>query len=147
MSYKILWTKEKINEAFQKFINENGYMPTAREIDELPYLPSSRQLQRKFGGLPKIRENLGYKDIHLGKGVYRSKIANAVGKRGRLNELKLEKILKDIFGEPFVHAEKRYGISGMRLDFYVYCPTGNFGVDIFETHRKGDLHGNLHQNL
>ena len=50
------WTTERIKDGFERFRKENGRLPIASEIDSLEYLPSARQIQRKFGGLEKLRE-------------------------------------------------------------------------------------------
>lgn len=137
------WTKEDIREGFERFRIEHGRLPTSPEIDKLDYLPSSRQIQRKFGGLEQLRAILGYKDTHFGKGAFRSEIANRTGTRGRDAELALEKILREKFGEVFVHTERIFDNSKNRVDFYVYSPGGNFGIDIFYTETMRDLQKNI----
>lgn len=138
-----LWDIEKIKEGFEKFQIQHGRLPTSPEIDQLEYLPSSRQIQRKFGGLEKLRNLLGYKDTHFGKGKFRGQIANRSNIRGRDTELVLEKILRDKFGEVFVHTEKIFDDSKNRVDFYIYSPDGNFGIDIFYTETMRDLQKNI----
>ena len=101
-----LWTVEKIKEGFDRFIKEKGRLPKSLEIDELDYLPSRKLIERNFGGLEKLRGELGYLDTHFGKGKFRSEIAHRVNTSGRNIELALEKLLKDKFGEVFVHTEK-----------------------------------------
>ena len=125
------WTTQAIRDGFERFHREQGRLPTALEIDATPYLPSSRFIQYKFGGLEKLRGLLGYSDTHFGKGAFRSEIANRVNKRGRLAEIGLESLLRNRFGEVFVHGEKIFDTSKNRVDFYVYCPDGNFGIDVF----------------
>src|SRR3989344_1797231 len=125
------WTAEKIKAGFDRFQREHGRLPTAVEIDALPYLPSSRWIQLSFGGLEKLRSLLGYEHAHFGKGTFRSDIAHRVNTRGRREELALESVLKDSFGEMLVHTEKIFGMGKNRVDFYVYSPDGNFGIDIF----------------
>lgn len=49
------WTDELIKSGIDKFIEENGKMPTAADFDTTPYLPSARQVQRLHGGLAKIK--------------------------------------------------------------------------------------------
>ncbi len=137
------WTVEKIKEGFDQFFKENNRLPTAPEIDKLEYLPLSRQIQRKFGGLEKLRTVLGYEDTHFGKGSYRSDISNRVGSRGRDVELSLEKILREKFQEVFVHTERIFDDSKTRVDFYIYCPSGNFGIDVFYTETMRDLQKNI----
>ena len=141
------WSTEKIKEGFERFKIENGRLPTAPEIDSLDYLPSSRQIQRKFGGLEKLRGLLGYQDTHFGKGAYRSSIANRSGIRGRDTELALEKILREKFVEVFVHTERIFDDSKNRVDFYVYSPDGNFGIDVFYTGTMRDLQKNINLKI
>jgi len=109
-----------------------GRLPTASEIDQIEYLPSSRWIQLQYGGLEKLRTLLGYEQPHFGKGSFRTAIAKRVNMRGRNAELKLESILQEKFGEVFVHTEKIFDKTHKnRVDFYIYSPDGNFGVDIF----------------
>jgi hypothetical protein len=140
---KAFWTIEKIKEGFERFRNEHGRLPLAPEIDQLIYLPSSRNIQKRFGGLAKLRSQLGYEHSHFGRGIFRSKIATRVNSRGRNVELTLEKILRDKFGEVFVHTEKIFDASKNRVDFYVYSPDGNFGIDVFYTETMRYLQSNI----
>lgn len=141
------WTVEKIKEGFARFQKEHGRLPIAPEIDQLDYLPSSRQIQRKFGGLEKLRSLLGYESTHFGKGAFRSEIATRTNIRGRNAELALEKILREKFGEVFVHTERIFDDSKNRVDFYIYSPDGNFGIDIFHTETIRDLQKNINIKL
>ena len=138
-----IWTTERIKDGFEKFRLDNGRLPTAPEIDRLDYLPSSRQIQRKFGGLEKLRAVLGYTDTNFGKGEYRSQIAYRTNKKGREIELELEKILREKFNDVFVHTERIFDSSKNRVDFYVYSPSGNFGIDVFYTDTIRDLQKNI----
>jgi hypothetical protein len=137
------WTIESIKAGFDKFFEENGRLPTSPEVDVLEYLPSSRQIQRKFGGLEKLRTLLGYEDVHFGKGKYRSAIAISSNKNGRNAEISLEKLLRDKFQEVFVHTERIFDSSKNRVDFYVYSPSGDFGIDVFQTQTMRDLQKNI----
>jgi hypothetical protein len=141
------WDINKIKDGFEKFKLLNGRLPTAPEIDNLDYLPSSRQIQRKFGGLEHLRKLIGYQDAHFGKGLHRSKIAHKSNSRGRGVEIELEKILRKKFGEVFVHTEKIFDNSKNRVDFFIYTPDGNFGVDIFATETIKDLNKNINIKL
>lgn len=139
----ITWTKEKIHKAFERYIREHGRLPTALEVDTTDYLPSSRHIQREFGGLKMFRASLGYPDSNFAAGTYRSKIAHRVNHRGRTSELELEDQLRDRFGEVFVHTEKVFSDRKTRVDFYVYTPEGNFGIDIFYPDNMRTLQSNL----
>lgn len=137
------WTIEKIKDGFEKFRREHGRLPIAPEIDRLDYLPSSRQIQRKFGGLEKLRSVLGYEETNFGKGKYRSQIAYRINKKGREVELELEKTLRRKFNEVFVHTERIFDDSKKRVDFLVYSPSGIFGIDVFYTDMIQDLQKNI----
>ncbi|MEX2054734.1 MAG: hypothetical protein WD972_00995 [Candidatus Andersenbacteria bacterium] len=137
------WKLESIREGLQYFYDTHGRYPTAHEIDAFEFLPSSRSIQRTFGGLEKLRTVLGLKDTHFGKNEFRSQIAEKVGKRGREVELALEKVLREKFGEVFVHTEKIFDDTKCRVDFYVYSPSGNFGADVFYTESKYTLRVNI----
>lgn len=137
------WPKERIKSAFDEFIKLNGRLPTAPEIDHSPTLPSSRQIQRKFGGLRALRAELGYEITDFGSGDFRSQIAKTHGSRGSNAERLLEQKLSDRFGELFVHTEKLYGKGKNRVDFFVYAQNSNFGIDIFTTETTRDLQKNI----
>lgn len=134
---------ESIKAGFETFYRQYNRLPTASEVDNLSYLPSSRYIQKRYGGLEKIRVQLGFPDPHLGKGLFRSTIASKVGKRGRANEQKFEKMLREKFGEVFVHTERIFDNTKNRVDFFVYCLDGNFGIDVFYTDTLRSLQSNV----
>ena len=140
-------TIENIKQGFERFLSEYKRLPTSPEIDKLDYLPSSRQIQRKFGGLEKLREQLGYEDTHFGKGSFRSEIGTRSNVRGRDTEIALEKILREKFGEVFVHTERIFDDSKNRVDFCIYSPDGIFGIDIFYTETMKDLQKNVNLKI
>lgn len=141
------WTKEKIQTGFDRFFKENGRLPTAPEIDECDYLPSSRSIQRSFGGLRKLREDLGYEDTDFGVGKFRSALATKAGNSGLQAEVRLEKILTKLFGQVFVHTQRRYGDGKSRFDFVVYAKDVSFGVDVFSTSTTRDMQKNINLKM
>ncbi|MEK7076488.1 MAG: hypothetical protein AAB941_02410 [Patescibacteria group bacterium] len=54
----IKWDLNKIKAGLEDFYNLNNRYPSALEIDKYPLLPSSRQVQRKFGGLKDLERFL-----------------------------------------------------------------------------------------
>lgn len=139
-------------DGFKKFFDDNGRYPTAEEIDKYEFLPSSRQIQRAFGGLQNLRKNLGLSITNYNSGESRSKMSFAISKRGIKGEREIEKILIDYFGEHFVHIEKplyKYFPEGtrfkdkLRADFFVYHQSGVFCVDVFFAKNKNMINGNL----
>lgn len=142
-----VWSKEKIKVGFERFLLENGRLPTASEVDEYEYLPTARSIQRSFGGLVKLREELGYDEHHFGKGEYRVSIAKRVGKRGFDAEDHLEKILVLQFGEIYVHVQKGYGSGRSRFDFVVYARGHTIGIDVFSSDSRQNIQKNIHLKL
>lgn len=64
MAFPKKWSLEIIRDGFERFKNEHGHYPKAPDdIDTCSYLPSRRQIQRIFGGLPQLRILLGLEDI------------------------------------------------------------------------------------
>lgn len=143
MGVDAVWTKELLKVGFERFIEENGRLPTAPEVDRTSYLPSARQIQRSFGGLKTVRKELGYEDVDFGSGTFRSEQANRTNERGRVSEKELEEFLVTKFGEVYVHGEKRYGKGSNRADFIVFTPDGNFGIDVFFTETLRDFQKNV----
>jgi hypothetical protein len=139
---------ELIEKGFDAFKGEFGRYPTGPEINTYPHLPSCKQLERRFGGLVELRQLLGHEITNFSAGESRSKIAASVGYRGRVAENDLEKILIKRFGLPFVHTERRFSQENKnRIDFYIFSPSGNFGVDIFYTETARSLWGNIDHKL
>lgn len=138
------WTLEKIKEAFEKFKHKNGRLPTTADMKDNKRLPSARWLQKGFGGVPEVREMLGYEETDFGSGKNRSEIAAKSITRGKDAEVKLELYLRGKFGDIYVHNERIYDYSDLkRIDFYVYTPKENIGIDVFHTGTLRDLQTNV----
>lgn len=138
----IKWTLDNILSGIIQFNTEYGRYPTAEDFDVSSYLPSARQIQRRFGGLVGLRNHLGFDIKDYGSGLARSKVSLEVGKRGSEAERIMELELVKHFGEHFVHCEKplyKYYnkndsnqlIGKSRADFFVYHAKGIFCVDVF----------------
>lgn len=126
------WTLEKIKEGFEAFNNEFGHYPTAHDIDGYDKLPTSRQIQRAFGGLIKLREKLGLKEVNFTKGEYSSNRAHTINQRAYKIEKEVYTYLVNRFGVEFVHREYFFSDDRRtRTDFYVFYNGGNFSVDVF----------------
>lgn len=131
MSKEIIWTEDKIKEGFNKFFQKHGRYPKVQEIDVFDSLPSSKQLQRRFGGVRVLREKLGLPILDYTKGEERSNMASIIGKRGVEAEKATRLILIEHFGEMFVHEQKPFNDYLGRFDFFVYGKNKKFGVDVF----------------
>jgi len=127
------WDLNKIKYGFEEFYKLNKKYPSALEIDKYPLLPSSRQVQRKFGGLKELRKLLGLpeEDLDYTRGSVRSSVAKAIGERGKNFEKEVYSLLVGKFGEIFVHQQKPFNNYKSRADFFIYAKDYKFGIDVF----------------
>lgn len=140
--YEITWTIEKIREGFKRFFEENKRYPTTIDIDKCNYLPSSRQIQRRWkGGVRQLRQELNLTETDFTKGKLRSDTATYIGSRGINKEREIQKILIDRFGEICVHEQKPFNNYSGRFDFVVYGKNKKFAVDVFFPIHKNSLTG------
>ncbi|HEY4524325.1 MAG TPA: hypothetical protein VJL36_01005 [Candidatus Paceibacterota bacterium] len=150
MPNKLRWTLEKIQNGFERFKKEAGRFPTATEIDSCVYLPSSRQIQRRFiGGLPALRKQLKLDGpLDFTKGVYSSNRAKSINKRAHNLEREIYKYLVQRFGKMYVHREYFFTDDRRtRTDFFIYHRDGTFSVDIFYPKDRRNLSGCLNNKL
>lgn len=133
--YNVCWTLDNILSGFRKFYEENGRWPEHFDLANYPYLPTEKTLQRKFGGIIKIRSQLGIHGDNLDhrKGEIRSNMMKKVGERGMMYEKMVYKVLMKRFHEPFVHHQSVIYYDNRRLviDFMVFHQKGKFLIDVF----------------
>ncbi len=139
-------TLGKLREGLRRFNKEHGHHPTADEIDSCPYLPSARQIQRKFGGLKKLRNVLGLKDLDYRTGFHRQVTISKFLQLSITSEKETKEFLDKRYGEICVHEEKKYGEERNRVDFFVYAKQ-NFAVEVFNTYSIRNLSKNLNIKL
>lgn len=148
MSKPIKWTTALIKQGIEQFLKENGRLPIAKDFDLNANLPSARQIQRNYGGLPALRSLIGLEQLDYTKGDLRREIASKGYADGLSAEEKLEVILINKFGEPYVHTQKRYGLHlKNRYDFFVYHQNGCFAVDVFATGRPEYIATNIRHKI
>lgn len=143
------WTLEDLNNGFQKFYETYGHHPTAHEIDDFDFLPSSRSIQRRFGGLVALREDLKLNsDSDLRKGVHSSERATMISKRAHEMGKEVYNYLVKLFGIEFVHREYFFTDDRRtRTDFFICCKKGNFSVDVFFPENRRNLTGCLNSKM
>ncbi|MBI4092753.1 MAG: hypothetical protein HY420_02390, partial [Candidatus Kerfeldbacteria bacterium] len=132
--WHISWSLDNILEGFKEFFRVNNRWPVASDLVICDYLPNVKTLERKFGGIVKIREKLGLENAHFNKGQWRSERSKLLWKRGYFAEQSLSSLLIEYFGEPFVHNQARVVINEnqwVKVDFLIYHKTGKFAVDVF----------------
>lgn len=149
MPTKPKWDLEKIKRGFESFYQENNRYPTSHEIDNYPYLPSARQMQRVFGGLVELRKKLELKGpINFTEGEYSSQRAFKINRRAQETEQAVYDYLKNHFGKEFVHREHFFTDDRRhRTDFFVYHNEGNFSVDVFHPKDRYCFLGCLNSKL
>ncbi len=131
------WTIQNIEAGFEKFYEENGRYPSAPEIDIYDYLPSSRQIQRAFGGLQALRKNMNlmHEVVDHNRGKIRSDIAGIAMKRASDYEEMYYDYLTQRIPEVYVHEHKvlRHNNKKTDTDFYIYYPDeiGGVAIDLF----------------
>ncbi len=87
------YKEDKVIEGIKRFIEANGYEPTAQDVDRCEYLPSARQIQRKSGGLQTLRKKMGLSTIDHTKGLTRTNKAKEVNERANSYEAKITNAL------------------------------------------------------
>ena len=148
MPNKDRWTIEKIKSGFERFYKENHRYPTVQEIDSYDYLPTSRTFQRRFNGARGVRKALGLPIVDYTKGEERRQIILSFQKRANESEKAIYHLLVRRFGEPYVHREYLFSDDRRtRTDFYVFCKSGNFSVDVFFPANRHNLIGCLNNKL
>lgn len=121
--------------AFEDFKTTNGHYPTVQDIDKSNYIPSSRTIQRKFGGIKTLRKLIGLadEDIDQRSGTQRLSRITEMGERSFENENEIYKKLCTKYGEKNVHRQSPYNNDRIfRTDFKVYLPDGTKKcIDVF----------------
>ncbi len=116
----------------EKFRLQFGSYPTATEFEDCSYLPSARQMQRRFGGMMSLRKTLGLEgQLDLTRGIHSSNRAREINKRSHVKEKEVYDYLVSAFGKPFVHREYLFDEQRrVRADFLIYTKQGEFMIDI-----------------
>lgn len=127
------WQENEIKAGFLKFFDLNGRYPSAEEIDSFEFLPSSRSIQRSYGGLVSLRKRLFPEEISsYTTGAYRTNIASMMYKRAQKYEERFWFRLCEHFQEIAIHEQKRIRPGSVASDFFIYVDE-NKGVclDLF----------------
>lgn len=132
--YHISWALDNILHGFRHFYSVNDRWPIGIDLEKCDYLPNVKTLERKFGGIRKIREQLGILVTDFSSGQPRSEMAREIWQRALVSEEQVRAILIERFYEPFVHNQARITLDErrtVRVDFLIYHSAGKFAVDIF----------------
>ncbi len=142
------WTMEKIKTGLGLFYSEHGRYPTATEVDSCTYLPSSRQIQRNFGGMVFLRQQLGLRHEDFTKGRHGSERARKIYKRSRVIKKEAYDFLIEEFGEQAVHRDHLFtDDSRTKADFFVARQTNPFLLKVFYPKDRRSLIGCLNSRI
>lgn len=145
MAFKTLWNEENIRAGLERFKMEHGRYPHAREFDAVDYLPTARQIQRKYGGLPALRTTLKLEGVvNFTKGQTRSATAKESFLRSYAYEELFYDFLISIIPEEFVHEQKRIRPSNVNCDFFIYNKANRASsivIDVFYAETLFNLGG------
>lgn len=141
---KIILSKEEIKEKIKYFEIQNGRLPSSTDFDLCEYLPSSKTMQRKYGGLKSF-------GIDFRSGNERSEKAKKSMDISNILEDNLFLFLIEKFGRKNVHRESPYGDRGrIRSDFTIFYDIKNeskFVIDIFYPNDASSLTGIINIKL
>jgi len=125
-------TLESVQEGLKRYKAENNHEPSSHEIDDCPYLPQARSIQRSLGGLKKVREGIGFNTDQT-KGKTRSKISRKINLRANKQEARIFKYLEDLFKFPNVARNYPFNLeSKASIDFAIHLKNKTVMVDVFE---------------
>ncbi len=143
------WSTENLKDGLKHYYELNKRYPTSREVDKFEFLPSSRSIQRRFGGLVELRKQVGLSSAtDFRKGEYSSNRAKRINKRASIIEKQVHEYLVNLFGAEFVHREYFFtDDKRTRTDFFIYCKNGNFSVDVFFTQDRHNFTGCLNSKM
>lgn len=143
------WTLDELRKGLEDYYEKYGCYPSATEIDSFPHLPSSRSIQRRFGGVIEVRKTLRLNtQTDLRTGEHSSKRAHTINDRAHKIESDVYLFLKNKFGEEFVHREYFFSDDKRtRADFFIYDKTRGFCVDVFYPKDRKNLTGCLNSKL
>lgn len=131
--YQSPWTSEQLSAGLEYFKELHGRYPTAHDVDAFDYLPSSRSIQRSYGGLVSLRKILLPNEVtDFTRGAHRSSAAREAIKNSQKFELGFYNVLTKNFAEIAIHEHKVIRPGGVNCDFYIYLKKDSgVVIDIF----------------
>lgn len=127
-----IWTIDQIRTAVESFNQKAGKYPSTLDFDKTDFLPTSRFIQRNYGGVVKLRALLGISISDYTKGEYRSGIAKVGIQRSNEYEDRFYSYLLSKIPEVRVHEHKILRPGRICCDFYIYTSSKEgIAVDLF----------------
>jgi hypothetical protein len=133
------WTKEEVLAGLNHFYKLYSRYPTAHEIDTFEFLPSSRSIQRQFGGLVVLRKELIPRShSNYTQGSYRSSMASKTYKRAAKYEEEFYQFLCVHFDPIAIHEHKIIRPGNVASDYFIYF-SANKGI-VIDLFYAQDMH-------
>lgn len=128
-----IWNLENIREGMERYKILYSKYPSTLDFDMVDFLPSSRLIQRNYGGIVKLKQLLNLDDIHdFTRGEYRSKVASNMYKNAVNQEERFYNYLISKIPEIHIHEHKILRPGHVCCDFFVYTSSSSgFAIDIF----------------
>lgn len=115
------WSIDNLRDGLNYFFDLNGRFPTVKEVDVFEYLPTSRTIQRSFGGMMGLRKTLGLASpVNFSSGETRSNTAREADLRAKKYEEEFYRYLISQVEEMRVHEHKIIRPGDTAADFFVY---------------------------
>lgn len=142
---------EQIKYSFELFKEKNGRYPLSYEVKVGgPYsFPSTKTIDRHFGGMKALRKLLGLETIDYTSGHNRSKqLKQSILPRFIESEAVFYNDLLKFFEGENIHKQETYKAnSNTRSDFIVNTEQGKLGIDIFHANNYFSLSGCINSKL
>jgi hypothetical protein len=116
-------TFEEVKKNVIAFIEKNNREPTYVDFDTDPSLPTSRHCQRNFGGLKKLREDMGLSVTDYTKGDIRRKVAEKAFNKSKKDEAVIFNALHEKHDTGVVlEDDKEFIIVSRQYQYQQYIP-------------------------
>jgi hypothetical protein len=136
---------ERLGQSFEMFKQDHGRYPNSYEIvtGNKYVFPSAKTLDRRFGGVKKVRELLGLEITNYTAGEHRSKmLKETLLPRAQESEGEFYKKLLKIVPKTSIHQQESYSFNIKVLsDFILDLPKSRIGVDVFYANSYRSMSG------
>jgi hypothetical protein len=143
--FQEIWNLEKIREAVIRFKNEHRRNPRSGDFVTCEYLPSARQIERRFGGMEKLRKDLNLEGpFNFTKGEHRSNVAKQIITKSYKIEEEFYNYLLTIYPAINIHEQKRLRPGNVASDFFIYTSKDDdYAIDVFQAQDLYTLRGTI----
>lgn len=110
--------RAKIVEGFKRFNKKYGKYPSSKDIDSCEYLPSTRFIQRRLGGLVNLRKILGINQIDQRNQNFKKNFNKDLATKFKKE---FYNYLKNKYGEIYVHNNSIFlDDNQITIDFKIF---------------------------